>query len=81
MNLWRRVSYVLPRGGDPDGVLELTRAERLELQNIVRGRNVEQSHSLTRWSVYDTHNRITHAACLASPCMSDGAFRKLVETS
>ena len=67
VNLWRRVSYVLPRGSNPDGVLDVTRAERLELQEIVRGHDVDLPHSSTRWTVYDAHNRITHAAVHGQP--------------
>ena len=61
-NIWRRVNYLLPRGGDPDAILEISEAERRELQEAVRLRDLREAPAMTRWNVYDVHNRITHAA-------------------
>ncbi len=60
--LWRRVDYLLPRGGNPDAVLGIPEDERRELQQVVRLRDPREAPALTRWNVYELHNRITHAA-------------------
>ena len=62
LNLWRRANYVLPRGGDPDAVLGVSASERRELHETVRARGPNAPPAITRWNVYDVHNRITHAA-------------------
>ncbi|HEY4311055.1 MAG TPA: hypothetical protein VGN12_16510 [Pirellulales bacterium] len=61
-NVWRRVNYVLPRGGDPDAVLGISAEERRGLQEMVRQRDASAPPALTRWTVYEVHNRLTHAA-------------------
>jgi hypothetical protein len=61
-NTWRRVRYLLPRGGDPDAVLDISKDERRALQDVVRLRDPREAPAMTRWSVFDVHNRITHAA-------------------
>jgi hypothetical protein len=62
VNTWRRVNYVLPKDGDPDAVLGVSAAERRGLQEAVRARESNAAPVLTRWSAYDVHNRLTHAA-------------------
>ncbi len=62
VNLWRRVHYALPDDLNADRILGLTPEHRRELQDQVRMRRPNDPHALTEESVYDLHNRITHAA-------------------